>query len=65
MGGLVAVYAWTGDKDKALELLEQMMRIPLNTDIFDLRRDPMLEPLLGDPRFEKLLSDPRNNKPII
>jgi len=62
---LIDVYAWTGDKEHALEVLERMMRVPNNTDVFRLRRDPMLKPLLGDPRFEALLDDPRNNQPVL
>ncbi|HXQ80360.1 MAG TPA: TIR domain-containing protein [Opitutaceae bacterium] len=57
---LAEVYAWTGDKDRALDELARLLSIPSRADIHSLRRDPMLTALKGDPRFEAQLEDPRN-----
>ncbi len=41
------------------------MRIPNNTNVFGLKTDPLLRPILGDPRLKALLDDPRNNQPVL
>lgn len=63
--GLARVYALTGEKDRSVDVLEQLMRDPGNLSVFDIRTDPMFESLRGYPRYEKLLSDPKKNQPAI
>ena len=69
---LAAVYAWTGDKDRAIAEITRLLRIPTNgaasfdsmINIHALRVSPQFFPLRGDPRFEALLKDPKNNEPL-
>ena len=71
---LAAVYAWTGDKDRAIAEITRLLRIPTNgggiaginsvVNIHALRVSPQFFPLRGDPRFEALLKDPKNNEPL-
>jgi TolB-like protein/tetratricopeptide (TPR) repeat protein len=65
IGGAAEIYAWTGDKERALEFLDEAMRIPgAFNEVRVLRYDPWLKPLRGDPRFEAILSDPKNSAPL-
>jgi tetratricopeptide (TPR) repeat protein len=62
---LAAVYAWTGDKDRAITELTRLVRVPGGVmSVHELRVDPRFAPLHGDPRFEALLNDPKNNAPL-
>jgi TolB-like protein/Tfp pilus assembly protein PilF len=62
---LVQVYAWTGDKDRAIEGVAHILRVPSQAGgIYLLHSGPWLTPLRGDPRFEALLNDPKNNAPL-
>ncbi len=71
---LAAVYAWTGDKDRAIAEITRLLRIPTNgggiaginsvVNIHALRVSPQFFPLRGDPRFEALLKDPKNHEPL-
>src|SRR5436853_321968 len=51
---LALVYAWTGEKDLALEQLTIAARIRGYLSYGDLRLHPYWDPLRGDPRFEKI-----------
>ena len=69
---LAAVYAWSGDKDRAIAEITRLLRIPTNgaasfdsmINIHALRVSPQFFPLRDDPRFEALLKDPKNNEPL-
>jgi serine/threonine-protein kinase len=50
----VLVYIGLGDKEKALDWLEQSFVDRAGSDIAKIRFDPLLEPLRGEPRFEEL-----------
>jgi tetratricopeptide (TPR) repeat protein len=52
---LALVYAWTGERDRALEQLEIVAKIPAGPTYGDLRFNPCWDSLRGDPRFEKLV----------
>lgn len=54
--GLAQVCAWTGEKDRALAILEQLIRQPGYLSYGYLRVDRLWDPLRGDPRFEKLVA---------
>jgi serine/threonine protein kinase len=57
---LALVYAWTGERDRALEQLEKVATIPGGTDAVltygDLRFNPCWDTLRGDKRFDKVLA---------
>jgi TolB-like protein/Tfp pilus assembly protein PilF len=53
---LALIYAWTGDKDLALEQLAIAARIPGYLSYGHLRLHPSWDPLRGDPRFEKIVA---------
>ena len=61
---LAFVYAWTGDKDRALAEYARLLRVPSGLNVHEMRRSPEYFPLRGDPRFEALLNDPKNNAPL-
>jgi cell wall assembly regulator SMI1 len=54
---LAIIYAWTGEKDLALDELAAALRPPSNLHFGSLRLHPSWDPLRGDPRFEKLVAD--------
>jgi serine/threonine protein kinase/tetratricopeptide (TPR) repeat protein len=54
--GLAQVYVWTGEKERAMEVLEKLVRFPGYVAYGYLLRDPIWDPLRGDPRFEKILA---------
>ncbi|MBT8477953.1 MAG: tetratricopeptide repeat protein [Gemmatimonadetes bacterium] len=51
---LARIYAMTGRTDDAIDQLERIMSMPADLSAWDLRLDPMWDPLRGDPRFEAL-----------
>src|SRR5262245_5707565 len=53
---LALIYAWTGERDLAIEQLEIVSKIPGGPTYGILRLDPSFDSLRGDPRFEKLLA---------
>jgi TolB-like protein/class 3 adenylate cyclase/Tfp pilus assembly protein PilF len=53
---LAVIYAWTGEKDLALEQLSVVARIPSHLSYGHLRLHPYWDPLRGDPRFEKIVA---------
>jgi serine/threonine-protein kinase len=52
---LARVYLLTGEHEKALDVLETLIRIPYLLTPARLRIDPTFAPLKGNPRFEKLI----------
>ena len=46
----------TGERDLAIEQLENLAKIPAGVHYGDLRLDPDWDPLRGDPRFEKIVN---------
>ena len=55
MGYLAVIYAWVGEKDLALDQLEQATRVPSYWSYGNLRLHPYWDPLRGDPRFEAIV----------
>lgn len=53
---LAVIYAWTGEKELALDQLKQAARIPSEVNYGYLRLHPYWDPLRGDPRFEKIVA---------
>jgi serine/threonine-protein kinase len=54
---LAIIYAWTGEKDLALQQLGEVVRIPGPISYGQLRLHPWWDPLRDDPRFEKLVEE--------
>jgi len=53
---LALIYAWTGEKDLALQQLAVATNIPFDLSYGELRLHPYWDPLRGDPRFEKIVT---------
>ncbi|HZR04801.1 MAG TPA: FlgO family outer membrane protein [Candidatus Udaeobacter sp.] len=53
---LALVYAWTGERNRALEQLEVVAQIPGGPTYGDLRFNPCWDSLRGDPRFDKIVA---------
>lgn len=53
---LAVIYAWTGEKDLALEQLAATVKIPGVLTYGNLRLHPFWDPLRGDPRFDNIVA---------
>ena len=53
---LALIYAWTGEKDLALEQLATSARIPGGISYGELKLNPQWDSLRGDPRFDKIVT---------
>ena len=53
---LALVYAWTGERDRALEQLEKVATLPAGPTYGDLRFNPCWDDLRGDKRFDKIVA---------
>jgi serine/threonine-protein kinase len=54
---LAVIYAWTGEKDRAIERLAEAAKLPGSHITYGyLRLDPFWDPLRGDPRFEAIVA---------
>jgi tetratricopeptide (TPR) repeat protein len=53
---LALVYAWTGERERALEQLEIVAAIPGGRDYGDLLLNPCWDDLRGDKRFDKIVA---------
>ena len=53
---LALVYAWTGERERALEQLEIVAAIPGGPTYGDLLLNPCWDVLRGDKRFDKIVA---------
>jgi hypothetical protein len=53
---LAQIYAWTGEKDLAIEQIAAVERVPNSLSYGLLKLHPYWDPLRGDPRFEKIVA---------
>jgi TolB-like protein/class 3 adenylate cyclase len=53
---LALIYAWTGEKDRALKRLDQAVHLPSFLSYGQLRLHPFWDPLRSDPRFDKIVA---------
>jgi TolB-like protein/Tfp pilus assembly protein PilF len=57
VANLALVYAWTGERDRALEQLEKVATLPGYAATYgDLRLNPCWDDLRGDKRFDKIVA---------
>jgi TolB-like protein/Tfp pilus assembly protein PilF len=54
--GLAQVYTWSGDRDRAIELVQKLVSMPSYINYGRLKLHPLWSPLRGDPRFEKIVA---------
>jgi TolB-like protein/Tfp pilus assembly protein PilF len=52
---LAQIYAWTGEADQALQLIDRSLSTPNGITVPSLALDPMWDPLRDDPRFQALI----------
>jgi TolB-like protein/Tfp pilus assembly protein PilF len=52
---LAQIYAWVGEKDQALRLVDRSLQTPNGVTVSMLKLDPMWDPLRNDPRFQALI----------
>jgi TolB-like protein/Flp pilus assembly protein TadD len=53
---LAQIYTWTGEKDRAIEQIAAVERIPNSLSYGLLKLHPYWDSLRGDPRFEKIVA---------
>jgi tetratricopeptide (TPR) repeat protein len=53
---LAQIYTWTGEKDRAIEQIAAVERLPNLLSYGLLKLHPYWDPLRGDPRFEKIVA---------
>jgi len=60
------VYGWIGEKDKAMDLLGPLLKVPAaaTSSVHALRHDIDFSPLRGFPRWEAALADPAHSRPF-
>jgi serine/threonine-protein kinase len=52
---LAEIYAWVGEPDEALRLLDHLLTVPSGLTVWSLKLDPVWDPLRQDPRFQALI----------
>jgi serine/threonine-protein kinase len=52
---LAEIYAWVGEYDEALHLLDHLLNVPSGLTVWGLKLDPAWDPLRKDPRFQALI----------
>ena len=53
---LAQIYAWTGERNLALDQLSKALKVPNDCPYGELRLHPIWDPLRCDPRFEKIVN---------
>jgi len=54
--GLAQVYTWSGESDRATELVQKLVSMPGYINYGRLKLHPLWSPLRGDPRFERIVN---------
>jgi TolB-like protein/Flp pilus assembly protein TadD len=52
---LAEIYAWVGENDEALRLIDHLLQVPSFVSVEVLKLDPVWDPLRKDPRFQALI----------
>ena len=58
---LAQIYAWTGENNAALELLERSLITPAGVTVSSLKLNPIWDPLRSDARFQALVDIPQKS----
>lgn len=58
LASLAEIYGRVGERNRAIELLQQLLTLPGGVTVAELKRDWQWDPLRDDPRFQKILSQP-------
>lgn len=53
---LALIYAWAGEKDRALDQLALSAKLPSGVTYGELKLSPQWDVLRGDPRFERVVA---------
>jgi hypothetical protein len=53
---LAFIYAWTGEKDRAIERLDEAAKLPSFLSYGRLLLRPRWDPSRGDPRFDTIVA---------
>src|SRR5262245_5102781 len=53
---LAQIYAWTGERDRAIKQIAAVERVPNTLSYGLLKLHPYWDPLRGDPRFEQIVA---------
>ena len=61
---LAQIYAWTGQKDLAIEQIEMIQRVPNPLSYGLLKLHPHWDPLRGNPRFKQIVPRSRRNSSL-
>jgi serine/threonine protein kinase/tetratricopeptide (TPR) repeat protein len=64
LGQMAMVYAWIGERDKAIEQLLAIARLPDIPSAGELRLNPWWDPLRNDPRFSEIVSEAAKPIPL-
>jgi Flp pilus assembly protein TadD len=59
---LAIVYGWIGEKELAVQQLDQLVKIPAPISYGQLRLHPWWDPLRDDSRFERIIEE--SKKPV-
>ena len=54
--GLAQVYTWSGEHDRAIEVLQKLVSIPSYINYARLKLHPLWRPLRGNPKFENIVA---------
>jgi TolB-like protein len=54
---MAVIYAWAGEKDRAIERVDEAVKLPgSHVSYGNLRLNPLWDPLRGDPRFQAIVT---------
>lgn len=53
--GLAQVYTWSGEHERAIEVLQKLVSMPSYINYARLKFHPLWKPLRGNPQFEKIV----------
>jgi tetratricopeptide (TPR) repeat protein len=54
---LAEIYAWVGEYDEAVRLLDHLLAVPSGLTVPTLKLDPIWDPLRKDPHFQALIDN--------